>query len=170
MEFKIESLNRLISGSLVTSHRDNTVIVTINGNERSLKLIKMNGNELEFILDNKFYTARVIEALSSHIKVSINGQQVYLKKHSRLADILGKSLSRSDRGSSESRLSSQIPGRVVGIMVKVGEEIKKGDSIAVLESMKMQIAVKAHKDGIIKEIKVKEGSTVARNDIIATIE
>jgi len=34
----------------------------------------------------------------------------------------------------------------------------------------MQIAVKAHKDGIIKEIKVKEGSTVARNDIIATIE
>ena len=170
MEFKIESLSQLICGSLVTSHQDNKVIVTINGYERSLKLIKMNGNELEFILDNKFYIARVIEALSSHIKVSINGQQVYLKKHSRLADILGKSLSRSNRDLGENRLTSQIPGRVVGIMVKVGEEIKKGDSIAVIESMKMQIAVKAHKDGIIKEIKVKDGSTVARNDVIATIE
>jgi biotin carboxyl carrier protein len=36
--------------------------------------------------------------------------------------------------------------------------------------MKMQLGVKAHKDGTIKEMKVQQGSTVARNDIIATIE
>jgi biotin carboxyl carrier protein len=36
--------------------------------------------------------------------------------------------------------------------------------------MKMQIAIKSHKEGIIKEIKVKEGSTVSRNEIVAIIE
>jgi biotin carboxyl carrier protein len=42
--------------------------------------------------------------------------------------------------------------------------------IVVLESMKMQVAVKAHKDGSLKEIKVKQGASVARNDVLAVIE
>jgi biotin carboxyl carrier protein len=36
--------------------------------------------------------------------------------------------------------------------------------------MKMQVAIKAHKDGKIKEIKVKESATVSRNDVVAIIE
>jgi biotin carboxyl carrier protein len=36
--------------------------------------------------------------------------------------------------------------------------------------MKMQIAIKSHKEGTLKEIKVKEGSTVSRNEIVAIIE
>jgi biotin carboxyl carrier protein len=36
--------------------------------------------------------------------------------------------------------------------------------------MKMQIAIKSHKDGTIKDLKVKEGSTVARNEIVAVID
>jgi len=170
VEYKIEKINQFISGTLITSKHDGTVFVSINGNERSLKVIMVDGNELEFILDNKFYNVKIIESLSSHVRLTINGQQVSLKKHSKLAEILGRSLSHSEKGSGENRLSSQIPGRVVSMMVKVGTEIKKGDSIAILESMKMQIAVKAHKDGTIKEIKVKEGSTVSRNDVIAIIE
>jgi biotin carboxyl carrier protein len=170
VEYKIEKMNQFISGTLITSQQNGTVIVSINGNERSLKIIRVDGSELEFMLDNKFYNVKIIESLSSHVRLDINGQQVSLKKHSKLADILGKSLSRSEKGPGENRLSSQIPGRVVAIMVKVGVEIKKGDSIAILESMKMQIAVKAHKDGTIREIKVREGSTVARYDVIAIIE
>jgi biotin carboxyl carrier protein len=58
----------------------------------------------------------------------------------------------------------------VTVLVKVGAEVKKGDSVVILESMKMQVAVKAHKDGLIKEIRTKEGSTVARYDVVAVIE
>jgi len=55
-------------------------------------------------------------------------------------------------------------------MLKVGDQVKKGDSIIVLESMKMQVAVKSHKEGKIRDIKVKVGDTVSRNDIVALIE
>jgi biotin carboxyl carrier protein len=48
--------------------------------------------------------------------------------------------------------------------------VKKGDPIVVLESMKMQVAVKAHRDGIIKQIKVAQGDTVARYDIVAILD
>jgi biotin carboxyl carrier protein len=36
--------------------------------------------------------------------------------------------------------------------------------------MKMQVAIKAHKDGTVKELKVKEGSSISRNDVVALIE
>jgi len=39
-----------------------------------------------------------------------------------------------------------------------------------LESMKMQVAIKAHKDGVVKSIKVKETAIVAKGDVIAEIE
>jgi biotin carboxyl carrier protein len=121
-------------------------------------------------LDNKFHSSKIVESLSSHVKLLIDGQPVSIKKHTNLTEILGKSLLLGDKGSGENRLSSQIPGRVVGVIATIGSEVKKGDSVAVLESMKMQVAIKAHKDGKIKEIRVKEGATVSRNDIVAIIE
>jgi biotin carboxyl carrier protein len=54
--------------------------------------------------------------------------------------------------------------------VEPGNAVKKGDAVVILESMKMQVAVKAHKDGNLKEIRVKQGAAVARNDIVAIIE
>jgi biotin carboxyl carrier protein len=55
-------------------------------------------------------------------------------------------------------------------MAKPGSSVKKGDPVVVLESMKMQVAVKAHKDGIIKEVRTNEGTSIARYDLIAVIE
>jgi biotin carboxyl carrier protein len=170
MEFRINDLKQIMSASLVTPQQDGTLVLSINGKERQLKIISFSSDQLEFILENKFYTIKLIEAVSSHIKLVINGQQVMVKKHSKLTEILEKSLALIDKGSGENRLSSQIPGRVVSVLVKVGAEVKKGDSVVILESMKMQVAVKAHKDGLIKEIRAKEGSTVARYDVVAVIE
>ena len=51
-----------------------------------------------------------------------------------------------------------------------GANIKKGDNVCVLESMKMQVGIKSHKDGTVKSIKVKQGGIVAKNDVIAEIE
>ena len=51
-----------------------------------------------------------------------------------------------------------------------GDSVKQGDVVCTLESMKMQVAVKAHKDGSVKSIKVKEAGTVAKGDLIAEIE
>jgi len=54
--------------------------------------------------------------------------------------------------------------------ISEGSEVKNGDVICVLESMKMQVSIKSHKDGVVKKIKIKDGGTVAKNDVIAEIE
>jgi len=58
----------------------------------------------------------------------------------------------------------------VSVEVNEGDKIKKGDTVCVLESMKMQVSVKSHKDGEVKNLKVKEGNSVNKNDILAEIE
>lgn len=170
MEFKIDKSDNILSGSINESSGNGKMVATINGKEHSIKIVRLKNSILEFILDNSYRTAKILEFGSSHIKLLMNGEQIILKKHSKLTEILEKSMALGGSLSGENKLLSQIPGRVVSIMVKAGDQIKKGDSVIVLESMKMQVAVKAHKDGQIRDTKVKIGDTVSRNDVVAVIE
>jgi biotin carboxyl carrier protein len=170
MEFKIDNSDNILSGSINEYSGNGKMVASINGKEHSIKIVGLKNSILEFILDNSYRTAKILEFGSSHIKLLMNGEQIILKKHSKLTEILEKSMALGGSSSGENKLLSQIPGRVVSIMVKAGDQIKKGDSVIVLESMKMQVAVKAHKDGRIRDTKVKMGDTVSRNDVVAVIE
>lgn len=67
-------------------------------------------------------------------------------------------------------IKTAMPGKVVRILVEKGAEVKKGEGIIVVEAMKMQNELKSPKDGIIKDIKIVEGATVAAGDILISIE
>lgn len=170
MEFKIDNLDNVLSGSISESSGDGKIIATINGKQHNIQIVGLKNGILEFIIDNSYKTAKILEFGSSYIKMLMNGEQIVLKKHSKLTEILEKSMALGSSSTGDSKLFSQIPGRVVSIMLKSGDQLKKGDSVIVLESMKMQVAVKAHKDGQIRDIKVKIGDTVSRNDVVALIE
>jgi biotin carboxyl carrier protein len=171
MEFRVGDLAHLLDGEVLrTSGDGSTVLVRIGGKEHSLRLLRSGTNEFEFILDNTFHHAKILQSGSSEVKIVVDGQPLTVKKHSKLTEVLEKASALGAAGGGDRNLASQIPGRVVNIAVKVGDDVKKGDVVVVLESMKMQVAVKAHKDGNIKDIKVKQGASVARNDILAVIE
>ena len=72
--------------------------------------------------------------------------------------------------SKASQVKAPLPGNIFKILVKEGDEIKKGDNIMIMEAMKMENNVLAEKDGTIKSIKVSEGDAVLQNDILAEIE
>lgn len=62
-----------------------------------------------------------------------------------------------------------MPGRIMSIKVKEGEEVKTGSPLLVLEAMKMQNEVVSNMDGIIREIKVSEGDQVETGDVLLII-
>jgi biotin carboxyl carrier protein len=66
-------------------------------------------------------------------------------------------------------VKAMLPGVVTKIIVKEGESVKKGDTIMILEAMKMENEVKSPKDGVVKQIVVKEGDRVEVGDILAVI-
>ncbi|RLF24745.1 MAG: acetyl-CoA carboxylase biotin carboxyl carrier protein subunit [Thermoprotei archaeon] len=62
-----------------------------------------------------------------------------------------------------------LSGRIMSIKVKVGDVIRKGTVVAVLESMKTYVEVRSPRDGKVKEILVKEGDTVKTNQPIVIL-
>lgn len=69
-----------------------------------------------------------------------------------------------------SNLSSGMPGKIVKIFVKPGDELKEGDPILIMEAMKMENEMRASKDVRIKEILVKEGENVESGAELVTFE
>jgi biotin carboxyl carrier protein len=170
MEFKVGDLAEMLEGEVLRTADNNSVLVKIGGKQRTLRLLKTGTNEFEFMLNNTFHHAKILQSGSAEVKLMLDGHPMTVRKHSKLTEVLEKASALGGAGGGDRNLASQIPGRVVNIAAKVGSEVKKGDVIVVLESMKMQVAVKAHKDGTLKEIKVKQGTSVARNDVLAIIE
>jgi len=67
-------------------------------------------------------------------------------------------------------ISAYIPGIILKINVAVGQKVKWGDSLLILEAMKMKNAVTAPKDGIIKAIHVQEEQMVTKEQVLLELE
>ena len=66
-------------------------------------------------------------------------------------------------------VSAPMPGTILDVKVSVGQSVKKGDVICVLEAMKMENDIPAPSDGVIASINVQKGASVSANDVIATL-
>jgi biotin carboxyl carrier protein len=67
-------------------------------------------------------------------------------------------------------VTSLMPGKVVLLRVKTGDKVKVGDPLCVLEAMKMENEIVAPRNGIIKQVMVKQGSIVDKDDVLVVIE
>ena len=76
----------------------------------------------------------------------------------------------TEHGAGTAEIKTMMPGKVVRILVEIGAEVKKGDGVIVVEAMKMQNEMKSPKDGVVKELKSTEGSTVNAGDVLVVIE
>ena len=63
-------------------------------------------------------------------------------------------------------VKAPMPGMVLNILVKEGDEVKKGDALIILEAMKMENILKSPSDGHIKKIAINKGVAVEKNQIL----
>jgi acetyl-CoA carboxylase biotin carboxyl carrier protein len=69
-----------------------------------------------------------------------------------------------------SDVEAHITGTVWKIEVAVGDAIEEGDTVVILESMKMEMPVEAEDDGKVAEIKCEEGQSVQEGDVLVVLE
>lgn len=67
-------------------------------------------------------------------------------------------------------IEAHITGTVWKIEVETGDNVDEGDTVLILESMKMEMPVEAEDAGVVKEIKVKEGDSVSEGDTLVVLE
>jgi biotin carboxyl carrier protein len=63
-----------------------------------------------------------------------------------------------------------MPGKITEVMVKVGDALKRGDTVCILEAMKMFNELRASSTGTVKEVNVEPGSNVTPNDLLVLVE
>ena len=72
-------------------------------------------------------------------------------------------------GAGSVKVTASVPGKVLKIVASAGQAVKAGDSIVILESMKMEIPVVAPQDGTVASIDTTEGASVENGDTLATM-
>ena len=81
-----------------------------------------------------------------------------------------RSATRAAGSGKEHELKSPLPGTVVRLVAEEGQELEAGDTVLVLEAMKMESEIKADKGGVLRSITVGKGQVVAAGDVLALIE
>ena len=67
------------------------------------------------------------------------------------------------------QVKSPLPGSVIKVLVSEGQAVKKGDTLMTLESMKMENAIMAENDGVVKQIAVTPGQNVMQDDLLIVL-
>ena len=140
--------------------------------------------EFKYTIDGKEYNVTIGEIDENNVaSISVNGQgyNVQMEKEAepeKKKVVLGKPVDNSndDEATPESNVNTNnavkapLPVTITAINVEVGQEVKAGDAVVVLEAMKMANNIEAEKDGKITTICVKVGQSVLEEDPLVVIE
>lgn len=143
--------------------------VNINGKTYQVDFEAVSGQPVySLLLDGKSHEAYVRES-DDDWQVLLRGRlypaKVEDEREKRLRVAAGGGVAESG----EFNLKAPMPGLVVAIPVEEGQEIKKGQVLLIIESMKMQNELKSPRDGIINRIKVKAGESVEQKQVLLSV-
>ena len=67
-------------------------------------------------------------------------------------------------------IHAPMPGIIIGLNVKEGDDVKEGETVLILEAMKMENSIKCPKDGVVKSVLVEKGLAVEKNKLLIELE
>ncbi|HKG55414.1 MAG TPA: biotin/lipoyl-containing protein [Anaerolineales bacterium] len=162
MKFTFEGNSQTIPVDLMPGGSDWSYRARIGEKTVDVEILQAKDGKLDLLIDGKRTTAYVS---SDNAKrwITVNGQTF----------VLIKSLGAKQRGAGHdhaSELAAPMPGQVRAVNVSEEESVKKGQTLLVLEAMKMEIRIQAPRDGKVKKLLVKQGQTVEREQVLIEIE
>jgi biotin carboxyl carrier protein len=141
---------------------------SLNQKDFDWDIIRLNEHYFHIIKDNKSYKAELIKAdiKQKNFLLKINGRQFTVDAKDRF-DLLLNELGMSDLNAAAlNDLKAPMPGLILEVMVQEGTVVKKGDPLLILEAMKMENVIKASGEGEVKNIKIKKGDSVEKNQLL----
>ena len=144
--------------------------VEFDGNNHPVKLSKINNHVYLLKIGNKVYEITTDKLDKDKFGFLINGHYFETTVRTKLSEKAAEYLKNKRLESHQDNISAPMPGLLLKLMKKVGDKVEQGESVAVLEAMKMENDLRSPASGIIKEILVAEGASVEKNQVIINIE
>jgi len=142
--------------------------IQIDNNELPWDMHILPDGSFSVILDGKSYTALLeeVDRDQKQIMLRIKGQVYTVRIEEPIDQLLKKMGLNANTTKKLEVIKAPMPGLILKILVEVGQEVKKGDPILVLEAMKMENVFKAPADATIKAIKTEIGKAVEKGEVL----
>lgn len=133
---------------------------------------ELSGQKVHLLHNNKSFEIELLENdfINRNYSVKVNGN-IYRVNVGTPLDALIKEMGLSlGNDSFEDEIHAPMPGIILEVNVAEGDEVKKGDSLCVLEAMKMENTLTASRDGIVKTVNIAIGDTVDKGKLLIELE
>ncbi len=142
--------------------------VTINSTAVNADILQLKNDDFHVLLENKSYRATVlsIDTAAKEVVVRINGNKYTVGVKDQFDALLHQLGMDNLNAAKVNEIKAPMPGLVLKVLVTEGQAIKKGDSLLILEAMKMENSIKAPVDAVIKAIKIKATDKVEKNQVL----
>jgi biotin carboxyl carrier protein len=145
---------------------------TINGADFNWDLLSVSKDRFHILHNHVSYLIAIekrdLEART--ITLKINGKRVVVSTKNKM-DLLLESMGLSQSKNKKiNEIKAPMPGLVLRAIAKEGDIVSKGDSLLVLEAMKMENVIKSPGDGIVSKILVEKGQAVDKNQILLVFQ
>ena len=134
----------------------------------------------KFTISGNNYEVDILEVDGDLAKIEVNGTPYLVEIHRETRHVKtptlvrpvlrepSKKIEKKDQGS-KLAIKAPLPGIILEVSVKEGDQVTKGQKLAVMEAMKMENEIKAEKDGEIVSVKVTQGQSVLQDEVIIEI-
>ncbi len=134
-----------------------------------------------FTIQGNNYTVQIKSFEDNIADIEVNGTPYSVELEKTLSTPKTPRLVRAERpqvkepdeikaGSGLSKITAPLPGTILKINVKPGDVVKKGDTVLIMEAMKMENNIQAEKEGTVKTIVINPGDSVLQGDLLIEIE
>lgn len=137
------------------------VSFVLNGKTYSYQLVNRDGFEMVIDHGGRFKASVSSPSRDGESMIIADGKEAY-------GALAGKKMKKA--GAQGGSLTSPMPGKIFKIVKEVGNEVKKGEPILILEAMKMEHSIRSDKDGKVKKINFKVGELVQGGVTLAEVE
>lgn len=146
--------------------------VELNGKEYVLDALKIEEGALHLIIEGRSYRIRLMSSdkETKTYSIAVNGKTYDVALSDEIDQLLNRLGLSAHAGKKMNEVKAPMPGLVLKIVGEKGQTVKKGDSLLVLEAMKMENVIKAPGEGVIKAIRVKPGDKVEKNTLLVEFE
>jgi biotin carboxyl carrier protein len=141
---------------------------TVNDRTVEGDILEVSKSEFHLLLDNKSYNIQLVKAdyKEKKLVLKVNGKKYELDVKDKYDELLHSLGLDNIAAKKINDIKAPMPGMVLNVLVNEGQEVKKGDSLIVLEAMKMENVLKSPSDGIVKKIAATKGTAVEKNQLL----
>ena len=138
----------------------------------ALDVKSISENQFHLLKNNRSFKAEVVTSDFYHkkytVKINSNIYEISISDElDLLIEKMGLSLGNDLR---VNEINAPMPGLILDVEVRDGQEVKEGEALLVLEAMKMENTITAPRDGVVKEISIEKGQTVEKKQLLIEME